>query len=67
MDSTRQITNLFLLAIPIACIAWTVTHEEFLKNHGSFVLTDPKPAAVYCNANFSISSPVSIVSAITSH
>ena len=26
-----QITWLFLLAIPIACIAWTVTHEEIFK------------------------------------
>lgn len=26
-----QITWLFLLAIPIACVAWTVTHEEIFK------------------------------------
>ena len=26
-----QIIDLFLLAIPIACIAWTVTHEEVLR------------------------------------
>jgi hypothetical protein len=26
-----QIISLFLLAIPIACIAWTVTHEEVFK------------------------------------
>jgi hypothetical protein len=26
-----QITNLFLLALPIACIAWTVTHEEVFR------------------------------------
>src|SRR6478752_3302296 len=25
---SQQIVYLFLLAIPIACIAWTVTHEE---------------------------------------
>jgi hypothetical protein len=28
MDLSTQITWLFLLAIPIACTAWTVTHEE---------------------------------------
>ena len=28
MHLHTQITWLFLLAIPIACIAWTVTHEE---------------------------------------
>jgi hypothetical protein len=26
-----QIAELFLLAIPIACVAWTVTHEEVLR------------------------------------
>lgn len=26
-----QITDLFLLAIPIACMAWTVTHEEVFR------------------------------------
>jgi len=28
MQLQTQITWLFILAIPIACIAWTVTHEE---------------------------------------
>ena len=27
----NQITSLFILAIPIACIAWTFTHEEIFK------------------------------------
>ncbi|MCG7857922.1 hypothetical protein [Flavihumibacter sp.] len=31
MPLTTQITWLFLLAIPIACVAWTVTHEEVFK------------------------------------
>ena len=26
-----QVLTLFLLAIPVACIAWTVTHEEILR------------------------------------
>jgi hypothetical protein len=33
---SNQITALFILAIPVACIAWTVTHEEIfseLKNY----------------------------------
>ena len=33
-----QITNLFLLAIPIACIAWTVTHEEVFREPREFCL-----------------------------
>lgn len=31
MTLGEQITWLFLLAIPIACAAWTVTHEEIFK------------------------------------
>ena len=31
MDLQFQVQYLFLLAIPIACIAWTVTHEEIFK------------------------------------
>src|ERR1700748_3824963 len=27
----NEITSLFVLAIPIACIAWTFTHEEIFK------------------------------------
>jgi hypothetical protein len=28
MDISTQITWLFILAIPVACVSWTVTHEE---------------------------------------
>ncbi|GAB3936731.1 hypothetical protein [Mucilaginibacter myungsuensis] len=31
MALTTQIIWLFLLAIPIACVAWTVTHEEVFR------------------------------------
>ena len=31
MTLSEQIIWLFLLAIPIACIAWTVTHEEVFR------------------------------------
>ena len=31
MELYTQIAWLFLLAIPTACIAWTVTHEEVFK------------------------------------
>jgi hypothetical protein len=31
MDLTTQIIWLFVLAIPISCLAWTVTHEEIFK------------------------------------
>src|SRR5688572_5243690 len=31
MDLTTQVAWLFILAIPISCIAWTVTHEEVFR------------------------------------
>lgn len=31
VDVTQQAVWLFLLAIPIACISWTVTHEEVFR------------------------------------
>ncbi|RNL56053.1 hypothetical protein [Pedobacter jejuensis] len=31
MSIQREITWLFLLSIPIACVAWTVTHEEVFR------------------------------------
>lgn len=32
----RQIILLFVLAIPVACIAWTVTHEEVFREPREF-------------------------------
>lgn len=40
---TGQITELFVLAIPIACIAWTVTHEE--------VFREPRDYCKRCSEN----------------
>jgi hypothetical protein len=31
-----QIISLFLIAIPIACVAWTVTHEEVFREPREF-------------------------------
>ena len=31
MNPDNQVLNLFLLALPIACAAWTVTHEEVFR------------------------------------
>jgi hypothetical protein len=36
MDLTTQVAWLFILAIPIACIAWTVTHEEVFREPREF-------------------------------
>jgi hypothetical protein len=39
MALSTQITWLFILAIPIACIAWTVTHEEVFREPREYCLT----------------------------
>ncbi|MBN9616643.1 MAG: hypothetical protein BGO25_11595 [Acidobacteriales bacterium 59-55] len=31
MPLSRQLAYLFLLAIPIACTSWTITHEELFR------------------------------------
>jgi hypothetical protein len=36
MSLAGQIVTLFLLAIPIACVAWTVTHEEVFREPREF-------------------------------
>ncbi|HVF50562.1 MAG TPA: hypothetical protein VNA19_10780 [Pyrinomonadaceae bacterium] len=36
MNLQVQIITLFLLAIPIACIAWTITHEEVFREPREF-------------------------------
>jgi hypothetical protein len=40
-----QTSYLFLLAIPIACIAWTVTHEEVFKEPREFCIRHSKESA----------------------
>jgi hypothetical protein len=36
MDLDTQIIWLFVLAIPVACVAWTVTHEEVFREPREF-------------------------------
>lgn len=36
MSIGEQLAYLFILAIPIACIAWTVTHEEVFREPREF-------------------------------
>lgn len=39
MEIKEQILWLFLLAIPIACITWTITHEELFKEFIDYLKT----------------------------
>lgn len=43
MPIVYQIFWLFTLALPIACIAWTVTHEEIFK--------EPREYCINCSKN----------------
>jgi hypothetical protein len=38
MDLSTQIIWLFTLALPVACIAWTVTHEEVFREPREYCL-----------------------------
>lgn len=47
-DVSQQLTWLFVLAAPVACIAWTVTHEElFDEFHDWCVAKSRKGKALY--------------------
>ncbi len=44
MSVGLQIVWLFMLAIPIACVAWTVTHEEVLREPREYCQEQSKRA-----------------------
>jgi hypothetical protein len=41
-ELTRQIVVLLLLAIPVACVAWTVTHEEVFREPREYCVEKSK-------------------------
>ena len=38
MDLSTQVRDLFLLAIPIACVAWTITHDEIFSEPRNYCI-----------------------------
>ncbi len=42
MTVGQQVAELFLLALPIACIVWTVTHEDLLREPREWCATKSK-------------------------
>src|SRR5215216_6766172 len=42
MSLSLQVAVLFLLAIPVACVAWTVTHEEVFREPREFCVRQSK-------------------------
>jgi hypothetical protein len=52
MQTAQQIQILFLLAIPIACISWTVTHEEIFKEPREFCIQKSKSCKTLLQRKF---------------
>lgn len=49
---SQQIIYLFLLAIPIACIAWTVTHEEVFREPREYCVKKSKEGKTLIERKF---------------
>ena len=47
-----QILELFILAIPIACISWTVTHEEVFREPREFCVRRSKSCRRWSERKF---------------
>ncbi len=47
-----QLIYLFVLAIPIACIAWTVTHEEVFREPREFCLAQSRNGSSWYKRKF---------------
>ena len=52
MELSNQIMYLFVLAIPISCIAWTVTHEEIFKEPRDFCIQKSKECSTIVQRKF---------------
>ncbi len=51
-SSLPHILWLFILAIPIACIAWTVTHEEIFREPREFCIKKSKESETIVERKF---------------
>lgn len=52
MPLSTQVAWLFLIAIPIACIAWTVTHEEVFREPREFCVKQSKDSPSLAKRKF---------------
>jgi len=48
----NQVSTLFLLAIPIACVVWTVTHEEIFKEPREYCIEHSKTGKTLLGRKF---------------
>lgn len=42
MNTLQQVLSLFIIAIPIASVAWTVTHEEVVREFRDYCVAESK-------------------------
>ena len=52
MELTTQIIYLFILAIPIACVAWTVTHEEITREPREYCIRKSRYSKTFIQRKF---------------
>lgn len=52
MPLSTQVAWLFLLAIPVACIAWTVTHEEIFREPREYCIKGSKESKTILKRKF---------------
>src|SRR5690349_8472859 len=52
MSISLQTAYLFLLALPIACISWTVTHEEVFKEPREYCVNSSKKSRSFLRRKF---------------
>lgn len=52
MEISQQLYYLFILAIPIACIAWTVTREEIFREQRDFCIDKSKRSSSMLQRKF---------------
>ena len=52
MELREQIIYLFILALPIACITWTITHEEIFKEPRDFCINQSKSCKTILQRKF---------------
>ncbi|HMG91255.1 MAG TPA: hypothetical protein VK589_14415, partial [Chryseolinea sp.] len=52
MTIQMQIQWLFVLAIPVACVAWTITHEEVFKEPREYCINQSKSGSTLLKRKF---------------
>lgn len=52
MSLSEQIVALFVLAVPIACVAWTVTHEEVFREPREYCVGKSRSCASWYKRKF---------------